>query len=176
MNCTRLATVSAPPGVRDVDALDGPRRLGQLEHLLRARPGPSWDRWETPRAARGSPARRARRASPAAGFRRATGPPLRTRSAAAAAAISSPHFLQQRLFCCLPGTFCRRRMSLRYSSFEIRKLHGAVHWSIEASRQGRNHRQRWSSSSMSSEQVRNLKIFCSTCDRPPQAPALANGP
>ena len=33
-------------------------------------------------------------------------------------------------------------MSWRYSSLEIRRLHGAVHWSIEASRQGRNQRHR----------------------------------
>ena len=34
-----------------------------------------------------------------------------------------------------------------------------MHWPIEASRQGRNQRQRGSSSSMSSEQVRNLKTL-----------------
>ena len=31
-------------------------------------------------------------------------------------------------------------MSLRYSSVPMRKLQGAVHWLIEASRHGRNHR------------------------------------
>ena len=69
-----------------------------------------------------------------------------------------------------------RLMSRRYSSFEMRRLQGAVHWSMEASRQGRNHRH-WSSlASMSSEQVRNLKIRWSTTIAPRRLPALVNGP
>ncbi len=67
-------------------------------------------------------------------------------------------------------------MSLRYASLSIRMLHGAVHWSIECSRQGRNHRQRGSPSSMSSEQVRNLKIFWRTWIAPRRLLALGNGP
>ncbi len=51
-----------------------------------------------------------------------------------------------------------------------------VHWWIVASRQGRNHRQRSSPSSMSSEQVRNRKIFCKTWIAPRRLLALANGP
>ena len=66
-------------------------------------------------------------------------------------------------------------MSCRYSSFEMRKAQGAVHWRIEARRQGRNHFQRGSSSTISSEQVRNLKIFCRTWTAPLRAPAQANG-
>ena len=51
-----------------------------------------------------------------------------------------------------------------------------MHWLIEWSRQGRNHRQRGSSSSMSSEQVRNLKIRCRTWIAPRRLLARGNGP
>ncbi len=67
-------------------------------------------------------------------------------------------------------------MSSRYASFEMRKLHGAVHWLMLASRQGRNHRQRSSPSSMSRVQVRNLKIRCSTAIVPRSFLAEVNGP
>ena len=161
--------------VRDVDPFDRPRRLGQLEHLSAGRPGPSWDRRRTLRAGRACRARRARRAFRACESRRAAGPPFRSSSAAAAACISSR--ISSSSFFLFPSRNIRSRaMSRRYSSFEIRRLHGAVHWSIEANRQGRNQRHFSSSSSMSSEQVRNLKIFCSTCIAPRKLPALANGP
>jgi hypothetical protein len=67
-------------------------------------------------------------------------------------------------------------MSARYSSFEIRRLQGAVHWPIEASRQGRYQRHCGSEASMSSVQVRNLKIRWRTTIAPRRLPALVNGP
>ncbi len=80
-------------------------------------------------------------------------------------------------FACSPlRNICSRWMSRRYSSLPIRRLHGAVHWLMLASRQGRNHRHRSSPSSMSRLQVRNLKIRCSTCTAPRSEPALAKRP
>ena len=67
-------------------------------------------------------------------------------------------------------------MFFRYSSREMRRLHGAEHWPVEASRHGRNHRQRASPSSMSNEQVRNLKIFCKIATAPRSDRELVNGP
>ena len=69
-----------------------------------------------------------------------------------------------------------RFTSRAYSSFEIRRLHGAVHWLMLCSRQGRNHFHRSSSASMSSAQVRNLNTFCSALMTPRSLPALGNGP
>ena len=47
---------------------------------------------------------------------------------------------------------------------------------MEANRQGRNHCQRGSFSSISSEQVRNWKTLCMTCNAPRNCPALVKGP
>ena len=67
-------------------------------------------------------------------------------------------------------------MSLRYSSLLMQRLQGAVHCLMLASKQGRNHRQRSSPSSMSRLQVRKRKMRCRTWIAPRSAPAFAKGP
>ncbi len=175
MNCTTAATVSVPASVGDVDAFDRPRPLVQVQHLPQAgQPALRVDGKDLGLDVRFQLAALVERFEHL-DFVAQPGRPPRSADRSAAAAISSRISASSRF---LPPSRnrCKRWMSLRYSSFEMRKLHGAVHWAIECSRQGRNHRQRGSLSSMSSVQVRNLKIFCSTWIAPRSPRGLANGP
>ena len=61
-------------------------------------------------------------------------------------------------------------MSRRYSSLLIRRLQGAVHWSMLASRHGRNQRQRSSPSSMSRRAGAELEDPLQHLHRPAQGP------
>ena len=152
----------------DVDPFDRPRRVLQLEHFLQAgQPLLRVDEEHLGLDVRVQFAALVERfqhldfvAQPGGRFELAVPRPPR------ASRPSSPRAASA---CSPPETSASRWMSRRYSSFEIRKLHGAVHWSIEANRQGRNQRHFSSASSMSRLQVRNLKIFCSTCNRAAQA-------
>ena len=136
-----------------------------LSTFLQARPGPSWGRWERPRAGRACPARPARRAFPGPDFVAQPGgllePQLRRRPLPSPAAAPSGATAS-----CLRETAPAGGCPCGTPPSRSAGCTGAVHWLIDASRQGRNHRQRWSPSSMSSVQVRNLKIFCSTCIAP----------
>ena len=161
--------------VGDIDPFDRPRRFGQLEHLFQA--GEPLFRVDVKDFGLGvgiEVAAAVERFEQLDFVAQAGG--LLELQLLGGVLHFALHFGQQARPCPLPESGSGGRCRVRYSSLLIRRLQGAVHCLMLASRHGRNQRQRSSPSSMSRLQVRNLKIRCRTCTAPRSAPALAKGP
>ncbi len=162
--------------VRDVDAFDRPRRLGQLAAPSASPASPflgSMGNTSGCTCVSSSP--RSSSVSEHVDLVAQPGGLLELQLAGRRRHLLA-HLVQQPLACCLPGTSaaggCRGGTPPSRSAGCTAPCTGRC----EASRHGRNQRHLSSPSSMSSVQVRNLKIFCSTWIAPAQAAGAGERP